>query len=189
MRCQQYGNEWHQEHTLVADQQPSMHTSTQCKARCVTLKHQYNIGLCTFVFVYVYVCVRIEHVKQFKYLGKIIASDGTVKGEVSWRLGLAYAAFSWLGKQGTWKDKTTSRRTNLTIYKATVLTILPYCAETWSIGPEDVIEKLETAQMSCLCRVCGDRPWGPGSTPCAEIWRQCQMPSIGNLVSTTGSEG
>jgi hypothetical protein len=36
--------------------------------------------------------------------------------------------------------------TKLTIYKATVLTILLYCAETWSTGPEDV-RKLETAQM------------------------------------------
>ncbi len=26
---------------------------------------------------------RVEHVKQFKYLGQIIASDGTVKGEVT----------------------------------------------------------------------------------------------------------
>jgi hypothetical protein len=81
---------------------------------------------------------RVEHVKQFKYMGPIIASDGTVKGEVSRRLGLAYAAFNRLGKQGIWKHKTGGRRTKLTFYKATVLTILLYCAETWSIGPEDV---------------------------------------------------
>jgi hypothetical protein len=77
-------------------------------------------------------------VKQFKYLGQIIASDGTVKGEGSRRLGVAYAAFNRLGKQGIWKDKTVSRRIKLTVYKATVLTTLLYCAETWSIGPEDV---------------------------------------------------
>jgi hypothetical protein len=80
----------------------------------------------------------VEHVKQFKYLGQIIASDGTVKREVSRRLGLAYAAFNRLGKQGIWKDKIVSRRTKLTIYKATVLTILLYCAKPRSIGPEDV---------------------------------------------------
>ena len=51
---------------------------------------------------------QVEHVKQFKYLGQIIASDGTVKGEVTRRLGLAYAAFNRLGKQGIWKDKTIS---------------------------------------------------------------------------------
>jgi hypothetical protein len=30
---------------------------------------------------------RVAHVKQFKYLGQIIASDATVKGEVSRKLG------------------------------------------------------------------------------------------------------
>jgi hypothetical protein len=75
---------------------------------------------------------RVEHMKQLKYLGQIIASDGTVKGEVTQRLGLAYAAFNRLGKQGIWKVKKLSRRTKLTSYKASVLTILLYCAETWS---------------------------------------------------------
>jgi hypothetical protein len=95
---------------------------------------------------------RVEHVKQFKYLRQIIASDGTVKGELSRRLGLADAAFYRLGKQGIWTEKEVSRGTKLTIYKATVLTILLYCAETWSIGPVDV-KRLETAQMSCLRRI------------------------------------
>jgi hypothetical protein len=51
---------------------------------------------------------RVVYVKQAKYLGQVIASDGAVKGEVGRRLGLAYAAFNRLGKQGVWKDKTTS---------------------------------------------------------------------------------
>jgi hypothetical protein len=106
----------------------------------------------------------VEHVKKFKYVGQIIASDGTLKGEVSRRLGLAYAAFNRLGKQGVLPDKTVSRRTKLTMYKATVLTILLHCAETWSRGPADV-QNLETAQMLCLCRICGYRSWGPDSTP------------------------
>jgi hypothetical protein len=73
-------------------------------------------------------------------------------------------AFNRLGKQGIWTDKTHSRRTKLTIYKGTVLTILLHCAETWSIGPADV-KKLGTAHMPCLRRICGDRSWGPDSTP------------------------
>jgi hypothetical protein len=72
------------------------------------------------------------------YLGQIIDSHGTVKGELSRRLGLAHAAFNTLRRQGIWTDKTLSKRTKLTIYKATVLTILLYCAETWSMGPADV---------------------------------------------------
>ncbi len=42
---------------------------------------------------------RVEHVKPFKYLGQITASDGTVKGEASRRLGLAYAAFIGLSSR------------------------------------------------------------------------------------------
>ncbi len=98
------------------------------------------------------------------------------------RLGLPYAAFNRLGKQGIWKDKTIVRRTNLTIYRATVLNILLCCAGTWSIGPENVKE-IETAQMSFFRCICGDRSWGPESTPNAEIRRECQMTSIGNLFS------
>jgi hypothetical protein len=37
--------------------------------------------------------------------------------------------------------------------------------------------------MSCLRRICGDRSWGPNSTPYAEIRKQCQMPSIQNLIN------
>jgi hypothetical protein len=53
----------------------------------------------------------VEHVQQFKYLGQILASDGKVKREVSRRLALGYAALNRLGKEGIWKDKSTSRRT------------------------------------------------------------------------------
>jgi len=125
---------------------------------------------------------RVEHVQQFKYLGQIIASDGKVKREVSRRLALGYAAFNKLGKQGIWKDKLISRRTKLTLYQVIVRTVLLYCAETWPVGPADV-NKLDTAQMSCLRRICGDRSWGADCTPYAELRRQCQMPSIENLIT------
>ena len=125
---------------------------------------------------------RIEHVNKFKYLGQIISSDGKLKGEISRRIGQAYAAFRSLEKKGIWKDKLISRRTKLTIYKVTVLTILLYCSETWSIGPKDV-KKLETAQMTCLKRICGDKSWGRDSTPYIVIRKNCQTPTIQNLIT------
>jgi hypothetical protein len=125
---------------------------------------------------------RIEHVNKFKYLGQIISSDGKLKGEISRRIGQGYAAFRSLEKRGIWKDKLISRRTKLTIYKVTVLTILLYCSETWSVGPDDV-KKLETAQMMCLRRICGDRSWGRDSTPYAVIRKKCQTPTIQNLIT------
>jgi hypothetical protein len=110
---------------------------------------------------------RVKHGEQFKYLGQVIYSHGTVNGEFSPRLGLAHAAVKTMGKQGIWTDKTPSGRTNLTIYKFNVRTLLLYCAETWSIGPADV-RRLVSAQMSCLRRICRDhvcRSWGPDYTP------------------------
>jgi hypothetical protein len=125
---------------------------------------------------------RIEYVNKFKYLGQVISSDGKLQGEISRRIGQAYAAFRSLEKRGIWKDKTISRRTKLTIYKVTVLTILLYCSETWSIGPKEV-KKLENAQMMCLRRICGDRSWGRDSTPYAVIRKKCQTPTIQNLIT------
>ena len=97
-------------------------------------------------------------------------------------MALGYAAFNRLGKRGIWRDKAISRRTKLTLYKVIVRTVLLYCAETWPIGPADV-NKLETAQMSCLRRICGDRSWGPDCTPYAELRGRCQVPSIKNLIA------
>jgi hypothetical protein len=125
---------------------------------------------------------RIEHVNKFKYLGQIISSDGKLKGEISRRIGQAYTAFRNLEKQGIWKDKTISRRVKLTIYKVTALSILLYCSETWPIGPDEV-KKLETVQMMCLRRICGDRSWGRDSTPYAVIRKKCQTPTIQNLIT------
>ena len=64
----------------------------------------------------------------------------------------------------------------------TVSAILSYCCETWSIGQQDV-KKLETAQMMCLKRICGDRSWGRASTPYAVIRTKCQTPAIQNLIT------
>jgi hypothetical protein len=103
------------------------------------------------------------HAHIIYYLGQIIASGGKVKREVSRRLALGYAAFNKLGKQGIWRDKFISRRTKLTLYKVIVRTVLLYCAETWPVAPADV-NKLETAQMPCLRRICGDGSWGADCT-------------------------
>jgi hypothetical protein len=117
----------------------------------------------------------------FKYLEQIIASDGKVKREFSDGWALGYAALNKLGKQGIWRDKPISRRTKLTLYQV-VRTVLLYFAETWPIGPADV-NNLETAQMLCLRRICGHRSWGPDCTPYADLRRQFQVPSIGDLIT------
>ncbi len=51
-----------------------------------------------------------------------------------------------------------------------------------SLGLKDV-KKLETAQMMCLRRTCGDRSWGGDSTPYAVIRKKCQTPAIQNSIT------
>jgi hypothetical protein len=72
---------------------------------------------------------RFDRVKKLLGLGQIIASDGKGEGEVSGRLGLAYAAFHDIGKRETQKDKAVRRRTKLIMYKVPVQTILLRCAK------------------------------------------------------------
>jgi hypothetical protein len=79
----------------------------------------------------IFIVINSLNVKQYKYLGQIVASDGTVKGGGSGRLGLAHAALiCWASREFGGIDKILGR-TKLTICKAAVLTILVYCAETW----------------------------------------------------------
>ncbi len=131
---------------------------------------------------------RIEHVNNFQYLGQVISSDVKTKGEISRRIGQAYAAFRSLERRGIWKDKTISRRTKLTIYKVTVLTIMLYCSETWSIWPKDV-KKLETAQMMCLRRICGDRSWGRTSTHLQSSIKGAKHRQYRTSLSIIGPDG
>jgi hypothetical protein len=63
-----------------------------------------------------------------------------------------------------------------------------YCAETQSIGPEDV-KKLVTAQMSCLRRICGDRSWEQDSTPSAKFGGSVKCLPSEILLVTTCSDG
>jgi hypothetical protein len=94
-----------------------------------------------------------------------------MKEKITRRIGLSYAAFRSIDKKGIWRDNILSRRTKVTIYKVTVLAILVYRAETWSIGPLD-IRNLKTTQMAILPRICGVKSWGVESTPYEDIRRK-----------------
>jgi hypothetical protein len=75
----------------------------------------------------------------------------------------------------------------VTIYKVTVLAILLYCSETWSLSPLASLcidnKKLETTQMAILGRICGDKSWGVASTPFQDIQKKCEIPSLQQLIT------
>jgi hypothetical protein len=122
----------------------------------------------------------VQFVKQFKYFCQILSSNGLLNGEISQRVGKATYAFNQLLGRGIWADKTIRRKTKLTIYKAIVRSILLYGVETWPISTADA-QRLETAQMGFIKRICGYPLWEPGPS-FQEIRARYQLPSIRTMI-------
>ena len=79
----------------------------------------------------------IEIVQEFTYLGSSISRDGEVKGEVKFRIGKAAWAFGCLQKP-IFQNHRLSVETKRKVYRAVVLSVLLYGAETWAIKAESV---------------------------------------------------
>jgi hypothetical protein len=121
----------------------------------------------------------IENVATFKYLGQHFSSNGSIRSELTHRVGKAYAIFRALDKQGIWREKLMTKKTKLIFYKTLVRSVLLYCAETWPATNEDV-RKLEAVQMYCVRRICGYSAWGTESNE--EIRVKHEIPSIENVI-------
>ena len=72
----------------------------------------------------------IECVKEFQYLGSIIAADGRIDVEVDKRLANAFKAFGALWK-AIFTNINLSLTTKMQMYKACVLSVLLYGGECW----------------------------------------------------------
>jgi len=95
----------------------------------------------------------IEQVEEFKYLGSLIpAASVAATKDVTARIGSAQAAFASM-RWCLWK-KNVSLKTKMRIFNATILPILLYAAETWTLLAED-LRKLEAFQMRCLRTILG----------------------------------
>lgn len=73
----------------------------------------------------------IEQVDEFNFLGSIIASDGSFDGEIKMRIRKAATKRGKL--TNVWNSNTISTKTKLLIFKATVLPVLLYGAESWTL--------------------------------------------------------
>ena len=67
----------------------------------------------------------IEHVREFPYLGSIIAASGRMDSDVDKRITQASKAFGALRKS-VFLDKNLSLNTKRKVYQACVLTVLLY---------------------------------------------------------------
>ena len=93
-----------------------------------------------YVCVCVFVCVRIS-------------SDGDVKGEVKCRIGKAARAFGCLQKP-IFQNHRLSVETKRKVYRAVVLSVLLYGAETWAIKAESV-RRLSGFHNRCIRTILG----------------------------------
>ena len=95
----------------------------------------------------------IECVKEFQYLGSIIAGDGRIDAEVDKHLANASKAFSALRK-AVFTNTNHSLTTKRQVYHACVLSVLQYGAECWILLRKH-LKWLNAFHHRCICTVLG----------------------------------
>jgi hypothetical protein len=96
----------------------------------------------------------VDSVNEFIYLGSKVTTDGHSAPEVMRRIALAASAMNQLGR--VWRQRNLSLVTKLRLYESCVLSVLLYCAETWTLLKTDV-NRLQAFHMRSLRRILGIR--------------------------------
>ena len=95
----------------------------------------------------------VEIVKSFTYLGSNITDDGEVSEEVKCRIIKAARAFGCLRK-AIFQNRHISVDTKRKVYRAAVLSVLLYGAETWTIKT-DSLKRLSVFHNRCIRTIMG----------------------------------
>ena len=97
---------------------------------------------------------KIEIVTEFTYLGSCLCNDGEVTREVACRIAKASRVFGSL-RNAIFMNRTFSVSTKRNVYKAVVVSILLYGAETWTIKAPDLQQQLTTFHNCCVRTILG----------------------------------
>ena len=108
----------------------------------------------------------LEVVEEFTYLGSRICPGGSIKSEISSRIGKARAAFANL--RHLWRRPDVSLTIKGRVYNAAVRSTLLYASESWPIRAED-IHKLSVFDHRCLRSIA--RVWWEHRISNAEVRR------------------
>ena len=95
----------------------------------------------------------IEMVHDFTYLESNITVDGEIKDEVKCRIGKAAKAFGCL-QRSIFQNRSFSTETKQRVYRATVLSVLLYGAETWTTKTESM-RQLNGFHNRCVRTIMG----------------------------------
>ena len=95
----------------------------------------------------------IEMVEHFTYLGSVVSKDGDVMEDVKCRIAKASKVFGCL-RGPIFNNPILSIATKRAVYKSTVLAVLMYGAETWTLKAEHV-RRLTTFHNRCVRTILG----------------------------------
>ena len=127
----------------------------------------------------------LSHVKEFTYLGSIIASDGHIEAKLKKRMSKASMSFGRL-RERFWNNHNVSKRVKGQIYRAIILSTLLYGAETWTVYRRHV-KKLHAFIMRHLRSIMKIR-WQDIVTN-IEVLKRAGLPSMEDLLITRISTG
>ena len=120
----------------------------------------------------------LNHVKEFTYLGSIIASDGHIEAELQKRMSKASMSFGCL-RERLWNNHNVSIRVKGKIYRAIILSTLLYGAETWTVYRRHV-KKLHAFMMRHLRSIMNIR-WQDKVTN-IKVLQRAGLPSMEDLL-------
>ena len=95
----------------------------------------------------------LEQVSRYKYLGVIIQSNGSLREEISQRIGKASKVYGQLGQSFINKKELTTK-TKMSIFNSVYCPTLTYGSECWTLETRDK-SRLQATEMKFLRRVVG----------------------------------
>ena len=117
-------------------------------------------------------------VKEFTYLGSIIAKDGHIEAELQKRMSKASMSFGRLCER-LWNNHNVSIRVIGKIYRAIILSTLLYGAETWTVYRRHV-KKLHALMMRHLLSIMKNR-WHDKVTN-IKVLKRPGLPTMEDLI-------
>lgn len=100
------------------------------------------------------VYIELKTVDQFRYLGSIISSDGTIDKEIAARISKASQALGRLRTRVLNNNNNVKLSTKIKVYKAVVLPSLLYGCESWTLYRKH-LKQLERFHMRSLRSLIG----------------------------------
>ena len=116
--------------------------------------------------------------EYFTYLCSVISNDATVSKDLDNRLSKASSSFGRLSKR-VWQNHSLCFSTKIQIYRAVIVPILLYVAETWVLYRKQ-IRLLERFHQRCLHSILGIKCQDHVSNE--EVLKRASLPSIESIL-------